>query len=143
MSPRGLVRLLGDAEEAEWGAAFRATLPVPGQGTLENRLKGVEVRAKTGTLESVSALSGWVRLRRTGSWAEFSILSSGMPKSKAAAIEDRIVRILARSAAPRRQGASVTGTRTTWSGDPSWAEDSNTSMVPAVSSTTWNETFLL
>ncbi len=125
-----------------WGKTLLQTLPVPGQGTLKDRLGGVRVRAKTGTLGGVSALSGWVRLEKSGSWAEFSILSSGMPKSQAAAIEDRIVRILAH-AARAGQGDSTTGTRTTWSGDPSSADDSKTSMTPSVSSTTWNGMFFL
>lgn len=142
VSPRGLVHLLAVAERETWGKTFRETLPVPGQGTLEDRLGGVKVRAKTGTLDGVSALSGWVRLERTGSWAEFSILSSGMPKSQAVEIEDRIVRILERSAR-FGQGDRTTGTRTTWSGDPSFADASNTSMIPSVSSTTWNGMFFL
>jgi D-alanyl-D-alanine carboxypeptidase len=55
------------------------------------------VQAKTGTLKDISALSGWVWLRRKHAWAEFSIMSSGMPKYVAAPMEDRIVRILTRS----------------------------------------------
>lgn len=140
VSPRGLVHLLAVSERAEWGQTLRETLPVPGQGTLEDRLRGVKVRAKTGTLDGISALSGWVWFEKKGAWAEFSILSSGMPKSQAAAIEDRIVRILARVGG---QGDSTTGTRTTWSGEPSSAEDSKTSMTPSVSSTTWNGMFFL
>lgn len=152
VSPRGLVSLLDSAESAPWGEVFRRTLPVPGQGTLDDRLDGVKVRAKTGTLDGISALSGWVWMERIDSWGEFSILSSGMPKSQAAGIEDRIVRILTRSAAPRvrrarsdrsAQGTSTTGTLTTWSGEPSSAEASKTSMIPSVSSTTWNGTFFL
>ena len=140
VSPRGLVRLLEVAERQPWGGTFRRTLPVPGQGTLEDRLKGVRLRAKTGTLDGVSALSGWVWLRRTDSWAEFSILSGGMPKSQAAGIEDAIVRTLARYA---RHGTRTTGTLTTWSGEPSSAEDSYTWITPSVSWGSWNATFLL
>lgn len=149
ISPRGLVDLLGRAEVEDWGPALRLTLPVPGQGTLDDRLAGVKLRAKTGTLDGISALSGWVWLERTRTWAEFSILSSGMPKSRAVAIEDRIVRIIARAAGPATgsagasYGASTTGTRTTWSGEPSSAEASYTSITPSVSSTTWNGMFLL
>lgn len=140
VSPRGLVRLLEATEREPWGGSFRLSLPVPGQGTLDDRLRGVKVRAKTGTLDGVSALSGWVWMERTGSWGEFSILSTGMPKSRAVQIEDAIVRTLARSA---RHGTRTTGTLTTWSGEPSSADDSNTWITPSVSSTTWNETFLL
>ena len=94
MSAIGIVRLLRVAEAASWGGALRATLPAPGQGTLEDRLHGVPVRAKTGTLHNISALSGWVQLARTGRWARFSILSSGFDAYRAKAIEDRIVRNL-------------------------------------------------
>ena len=141
VSPRGLVHLLEVAEREPWGGAFRLSLPVPGQGTLEDRLKGVQMRAKTGTLENVSALSGWLYLERTGTWAEFSMLSTGMAKSQAVEIEDRIVRTLARYARP--QGTRTTGTVTTWSGLPSSADDSNTLIRASVSWGIWNGTFLL
>lgn len=98
VSPQGLVKLLGVAELEEWGEAMREALPRPGQGTLEGRMRHLQVHAKTGTLTSVSSLSGWVFLRRSGVWAEFSILSRGVPKDHAMRVEDAIVRILARSA---------------------------------------------
>jgi D-alanyl-D-alanine carboxypeptidase/D-alanyl-D-alanine-endopeptidase (penicillin-binding protein 4) len=98
VSPAGLVRLLGAAELELWGEAFRESLPGPGQGTLEGRMKHVDVHAKTGTLTNVSSLSGFVFLRREQVWAEFSILSRGVPKDQAMRIEDAVVRILARSA---------------------------------------------
>jgi D-alanyl-D-alanine carboxypeptidase/D-alanyl-D-alanine-endopeptidase (penicillin-binding protein 4) len=90
----GLVRLLRVAESSSWGRALRGTLAAPGEGTLEDRLRGVPVRAKTGTLHDISALSGWVRLSRTGRWARFSILSSGFDASREKDIEDGIVRTL-------------------------------------------------
>ena len=141
VSPRGIVHLLEGAEGETWGGVFRRSLPVPGQGTLEDRLRGVKLRAKTGTLDGVSALSGWVWLERTRSWGEFSILSAGMPKSRAVEIEDAIVRTLARSA--RRQGTRVTGTLTMWSGAPFSADDSNTWITASISSPTRNRAFLL
>lgn len=98
VSPWGLARLLGWAEGQSWGARLRHLLPSPGDGTLAGRLKGVRVRAKTGTLRDISALSGWVWLRRSHSWGEFSILSQGISKAKAVSLEDRIVGILSRSA---------------------------------------------
>jgi D-alanyl-D-alanine carboxypeptidase/D-alanyl-D-alanine-endopeptidase (penicillin-binding protein 4) len=93
-----LVRLLWFAETRPWETALRASLPTGGQGTLAGRLKGVQVRAKTGTLIGISALSGWVWLEQEATWGEFSIMSRGMSKSEAVAIEDRIVRILANRA---------------------------------------------
>jgi D-alanyl-D-alanine carboxypeptidase len=89
------VRLLQHAGKEPWAAALRYSLASPGRGTLENRLQGARLRAKTGTLIDVSALSGWIWLRRREAWAEFSILSGGLPKFRAVAIEDEIVRQLA------------------------------------------------
>ena len=91
----GIVRLLWFAEDQPWGPDLRDALPTGGQGTLVNRLHGIDVRAKTGTLDEVSALSGWVK---TGpnAWTEFSILSQGLSKSTASGIEDRIVTIIDR-----------------------------------------------
>ena len=98
VAPGGMVRLLGYAEDRPWGEALRTSLPAAGEGTLEHRLNGVRLRAKTGTLTDISALSGYVWLRRTDVWAEFSILSSGMSKAFASAVEDDILRILTREA---------------------------------------------
>ncbi len=90
----GIVRLLWTAEAAPWGRALFDALPSGGQGTLRHRFARVEVRAKTGTLTDISGLSGWVWLERKQTWAGFSILSSGMDKSAASELEDRIVRIV-------------------------------------------------
>ena len=98
VSPRGIAKLLAAAEGEPWVGALRKTLPKGDQGTLEDRLPKVRLRAKTGTLENVSALSGWVWLKRPRTWGAFSILSRGMDKPVAANIEDRIVRILSASA---------------------------------------------
>ena len=103
VSARDLVRLLRFADTRPWGDELRDGLAAGGQGTLEDRLIGVKVRAKTGSLIEISALSGWVWLSKEGTWGQFSIFSRGMSKTEAAAIEDRIVRIVANrgSVAPR------------------------------------------
>jgi D-alanyl-D-alanine carboxypeptidase/D-alanyl-D-alanine-endopeptidase (penicillin-binding protein 4) len=94
ISPQDLVALLWFAETRPWGDELRLGLPTGDQGTLQGRLVGVKVRAKTGTLIDISALSGWVWMEKEGAWGEFSIMSRGMSKSDAVAIEDRIVRIV-------------------------------------------------
>lgn len=94
VSARGMVLLLRDAVTAPWLDALRAALPHAGEGTLRGRLKGVRIRAKTGTLSNVSALSGWVWITQEGRWAEFSILSHGRP-TRLKRIENRIVRTIA------------------------------------------------
>jgi D-alanyl-D-alanine carboxypeptidase len=98
VSPSGIVRLLDLMEDRPWGEDLREALPEGGEGTLRRRLLHVPVYAKTGTLTSISALSGYVWLRRRAVWAEFSILSR-LPKDAAVRIEDRVVRTLWRRAA--------------------------------------------
>ena len=94
ISSDGMVRLLAVA-----GPALRTTLPAAGQGTLAGRLAGIRVRAKTGTLLGrVSALSGWVWLVRARRWAEFSVLSQGLPKADAVRLEDHLVALVAANA---------------------------------------------
>jgi len=90
----GMVRLLWAAEDEDWLDALRRALPTGGQGTLKDRLKNVEIRAKTGTLTGLSALSGWLWIDRLDAWIEFSILSD-VAKPAASGLEDKIVRILA------------------------------------------------
>jgi D-alanyl-D-alanine carboxypeptidase/D-alanyl-D-alanine-endopeptidase (penicillin-binding protein 4) len=98
ISPQDLVALLWFADTRPWGDGLRLGLPTGGQGTLRGRLVGVKVRAKTGTLIDISALSGWVWMTKESAWGEFSIMSRRMSKSDAVAIEDRIVRIVANRA---------------------------------------------
>ena len=98
----GIVRLLWTADRHPWGATLRSSLPGGGQGTLEDRLSDVRLRAKTGTLENVSALSGWVWLDRAADWGEFSIMSSGMSTWASKTIENRIVRTIAAKASDPR-----------------------------------------
>jgi D-alanyl-D-alanine carboxypeptidase len=95
-SPLGVVTLLLDARRASWGRAFVRSLPTPRQGTLADRLAGLRLRAKTGTLfvRPASALSGYVRTA-AGTTVAFSILTAGYGSGEAEPIEDTIVRILA------------------------------------------------
>jgi D-alanyl-D-alanine carboxypeptidase/D-alanyl-D-alanine-endopeptidase (penicillin-binding protein 4) len=95
---RGIVHLLWDAEQQPWAGALRMALPAAGDGTLRHRLGGIRLRAKTGTLDRVSALSGWVWNDATDGWIEFSLLTSGMDEYPAKDLEDRIVQVLANSA---------------------------------------------
>ena len=91
-----LVTLLLLARSEPWFDPFLASLARPGVGTLEGRLAGVDVHAKTGTLIEmpVSTLAGYVRTR-TGELAAFAILSDGFAKDAAVRIEDTVVRAIA------------------------------------------------
>jgi D-alanyl-D-alanine carboxypeptidase/D-alanyl-D-alanine-endopeptidase (penicillin-binding protein 4) len=81
ISPRALTHLLAYASRQPWGAAWRETLPVAGvDGTLDNRFKNSSFKgrmwAKTGTLNEVNALSGYVTTA-SGRTVAFSILVNG------------------------------------------------------------------
>ncbi|MGA3371591.1 MAG: D-alanyl-D-alanine carboxypeptidase/D-alanyl-D-alanine-endopeptidase [Terracidiphilus sp.] len=81
IAPRACTQLLAYAWRQPWGAAWRETLPVAGvDGTLAERftkspLKG-RLWAKTGTLNEVNALSGYLTTA-SGKTLAFSILVNG------------------------------------------------------------------
>ncbi|CAN5704714.1 hypothetical protein BH18ACT15_BH18ACT15_10480 [soil metagenome] len=96
VSTNGLVRLLSrEMRDSSW-RPLRRSLAAGDQGTLEDRLQDVRVRAKTGSLFDVSALSGWVWSERGRGWIPFSIISRGVGQPAAIQLEDRVVRLLAR-----------------------------------------------
>lgn len=101
LTATSMVRLMAAAEaDPSWGRALVGSLPHGGQGTLVRRLRGEltarRVRAKTGYLNGVSALSGRVVSRRGERYA-FSILMNTADHrvSAAKATQDRIVTLLA------------------------------------------------
>ena len=96
VSAQGLATLLLLAQEEPWGRVLDASLAPSGDGTLEGRLIGIPVSAKTGTLfeTPVSSLSGYVT-DTAGTRVAFSVLSRGLDKGTAIEIEDAIVRALA------------------------------------------------
>jgi serine-type D-Ala-D-Ala carboxypeptidase/endopeptidase (penicillin-binding protein 4) len=101
VTTQGIVRLLWASDRQPWASDLRLALPIGGEGTLEGRLGHTRIRAKTGTLTDISALSGWVWSRRVKDWVEFSILSDGLSKDEAIRVEDAIVQIVsARAKAP-------------------------------------------
>jgi D-alanyl-D-alanine carboxypeptidase/D-alanyl-D-alanine-endopeptidase (penicillin-binding protein 4) len=76
---------------------FVDALAQGGTGTLRRRYKslGDRVRAKTGTIRGVSALSGYVTGRDGGRYV-FVILANGKSVGRARALQDRVVLALAR-----------------------------------------------
>jgi D-alanyl-D-alanine carboxypeptidase/D-alanyl-D-alanine-endopeptidase (penicillin-binding protein 4) len=95
LSARTMVTVLRHAADSPWCETFFESLPVPGEGTLSDRLHGVSVRAKTGTLIDTRALSG--RLRRNGESVYFSLLVDDITRDRSAVREnqDAVVRALA------------------------------------------------
>jgi serine-type D-Ala-D-Ala carboxypeptidase/endopeptidase (penicillin-binding protein 4) len=94
----GIVHMLWNAERQPWFGTLRMALPAAGQGTLRHRLPHIRIRAKTGTLDNISALSGWVWNGPTDGWITFSMLTSGMQEYTAKDLEDRVVAVLANRA---------------------------------------------
>jgi D-alanyl-D-alanine carboxypeptidase/D-alanyl-D-alanine-endopeptidase (penicillin-binding protein 4) len=81
IAPRALTQLLSYASRQPWGVDWRNTLPVAGvDGTLDNRFKDSPLKgrmwAKTGTLDEVNSLSGYLTAA-SGRTLAFSILVNG------------------------------------------------------------------
>lgn len=100
-----LTQLLVAVQREKWYPAYNNSLPVAGVrdkmvgGSLRNRLKNQstlgKVKAKTGTISTVSALSGYVT-SKSGQTFIFSILLNNLLEdTKGKKIEDDIVTILA------------------------------------------------
>jgi D-alanyl-D-alanine carboxypeptidase/D-alanyl-D-alanine-endopeptidase (penicillin-binding protein 4) len=88
ITPWALTRLLDYAAQQPWAAEWRGTLPVAGvDGTLVGRFRNSPLKgrmwAKTGTLNDVNALSGYLTAA-SGKTVAFSILVDGrQPGSEA------------------------------------------------------------
>jgi D-alanyl-D-alanine carboxypeptidase/D-alanyl-D-alanine-endopeptidase (penicillin-binding protein 4) len=100
VSPHQIVRLLAAMAGRRDGALFRASLAAPAEwGTLQHRMTGTAAhgncRAKTGTLNGVSALSGYCR-DVAGHTIAFSLLENGVCALCAKRLEDQMVPMLAR-----------------------------------------------
>jgi D-alanyl-D-alanine carboxypeptidase/D-alanyl-D-alanine-endopeptidase (penicillin-binding protein 4) len=81
VSPRAFTHLLSWASHQPWGAEWRDTFPIGGvDGTLQNRFRKSPLQgklwAKTGTLNEVNALSGYLTAA-SGRTLAFSIIVNG------------------------------------------------------------------
>jgi D-alanyl-D-alanine carboxypeptidase/D-alanyl-D-alanine-endopeptidase (penicillin-binding protein 4) len=105
VTPRAVVQLLEYARTAPWGQVFHDGLTGPGRpGTLSNRLRGLEGRAvgKTGTLNGVNAVSGYVTTPE-GRDLIFSIISnaSGLGSGPVVSAIDQMIMALGNGIVPR------------------------------------------
>jgi D-alanyl-D-alanine carboxypeptidase/D-alanyl-D-alanine-endopeptidase (penicillin-binding protein 4) len=101
IAPRACTQLLAYASRQPWGAAWRDTLPVAGvDGTLAERFRNSSLKdrlwAKTGTLNEVNALSGYLTAA-SGKTLAFSILVNGHRPGSEAELKavDRIAEAIA------------------------------------------------
>ncbi|HEX6924503.1 MAG TPA: D-alanyl-D-alanine carboxypeptidase/D-alanyl-D-alanine-endopeptidase [Longimicrobiaceae bacterium] len=118
LTARTAVRLLGYMPESDVWDSYFASLPAAAVPRgLEHRMRGTaaaaNLRAKTGTIRRVSALSGYVRTA-DGELLAFSILANGVPSTaRAKQSEDQIgARLAAFSRGDGAAGESVAATRT-------------------------------
>lgn len=103
-TPRGLVTLLARMRERPQGGRFAASLPVAGEsGSLRRRFGGTvgagRVRAKTGFIEHVHALSGYLTGADGHEYA-FSILVNGAAGDGVTDAIDRLVNAIVSGAVP-------------------------------------------
>jgi D-alanyl-D-alanine carboxypeptidase/D-alanyl-D-alanine-endopeptidase (penicillin-binding protein 4) len=83
ITPAATVKFLSWASRQSWGDAWRATLPIGGQtGSLARRFKGTPLEsrifAKTGTVQGVNALSGYM-VAASGETLVFSVIANERP----------------------------------------------------------------
>jgi len=95
VTARFLARVLQRIQTKKYAKVFLDSLPKPGEGTLGGRLKGQPVAAKTGTLDGVTSLSGYLGTDSAQPWT-FSIVCNHtvVPASKVRALQDKIVAAL-------------------------------------------------
>ncbi|MBX3112417.1 MAG: D-alanyl-D-alanine carboxypeptidase [Fimbriimonadaceae bacterium] len=95
VTPRFLARVLQQVRSKKYAKVFLDALPKAGEGTLSNRLKGQPVAAKTGSLDGVISLSGYLGTDSDEPWT-FSIVCNHTVASpaKVRAAQDKIVTAL-------------------------------------------------
>ncbi|MFN0134177.1 MAG: D-alanyl-D-alanine carboxypeptidase/D-alanyl-D-alanine-endopeptidase [Phycisphaerales bacterium] len=86
VAPRTLTRWLDHIQaDTRYGPAFVASLATPGEGTLRDRFRekklGATLRAKSGKIDGVRALSGYLT-GPDGSRLAFSVLINGLKKGE-------------------------------------------------------------
>ncbi|WP_010649687.1 D-alanyl-D-alanine carboxypeptidase/D-alanyl-D-alanine-endopeptidase [Oceanobacillus massiliensis] len=98
--PSEISKLLYEIQNKEWFPVYLASLPIAGEedrmigGTLRERMKGFSVKAKTGTIEGVSTLSGYMN-KSDGEKLIISIMINNLlDEDEGKVIEDEIIGIL-------------------------------------------------
>ncbi|MFC3039957.1 D-alanyl-D-alanine carboxypeptidase/D-alanyl-D-alanine-endopeptidase [Virgibacillus xinjiangensis] len=95
-----ITQLLYEIQKEEWFPAYFHSLPVAGNeerkigGTLRERMQGITVQAKTGTIHGVSTLSGYME-DTDGERAIFSIMINNLlDEEEGKSIEDDLLKIM-------------------------------------------------
>jgi serine-type D-Ala-D-Ala carboxypeptidase/endopeptidase (penicillin-binding protein 4) len=96
VAPRGVAIFLHWVAAQPWGTAWRATLPVGGEGMLGRRFAGTaldhKIFAKTGTLNATNAISGYL-VAKSGRTLTFAAYANDVPDGVDAvkAIDDALL----------------------------------------------------
>lgn len=98
VTARSVVRLLNWSRRQAWGGTFVASLADPTTGTLKGRLRGIDFRGKTGTLDGACSLSGFVKCK-SGRQLAVSLLMNhyACPTARVRALQDEFVKRVAAS----------------------------------------------
>ncbi|MBX7134571.1 MAG: D-alanyl-D-alanine carboxypeptidase/D-alanyl-D-alanine-endopeptidase [Fimbriimonadaceae bacterium] len=95
VTTRTLCRLLQWSKTKPWGADFEAGMVRGGKGTLAKRLEASSFVGKTGTLDAVVSLTGWVREPSGQTLTMSVILNHGISSSQdQRAVLDQLARFL-------------------------------------------------
>jgi hypothetical protein len=94
VTPRGIVKVLNWAGKQSWAPLWKSSLAYPGQpGTLSGRLKDSSFIGKTGSLNSVSSLSGYVKAANGDSYSVSILMNHFIaPASEARTVQDAMIR---------------------------------------------------
>jgi len=105
VQPNELTKLLFSIQTKSWFPSYYGALPVAGAkeklvgGTLRYRMNQEplvgNVVAKTGTLTTVSSISGYVKTKSKGNMVFSILINNVMDEEKAKKVEDRMIAILA------------------------------------------------
>jgi D-alanyl-D-alanine carboxypeptidase/D-alanyl-D-alanine-endopeptidase (penicillin-binding protein 4) len=99
VTSRAITQLLVWGSRQPTGAAWKAAMASPDKGTINGRLRGVDFHGKTGSLNMVSSLSGYLRTK-AGQDLVVSLVFNQftVPNSEAHQVQDAFVRVLDGSA---------------------------------------------
>src|SRR5690625_4297473 len=101
ISPHQITFLLAQIQREKWFSTFLHSLPSSGSrerlvgGTLIDRMEGLSVQAKTGTLIGVSTLSGYVDTKNEGRFIFSIMLNHLINEDVGPDIEDQLVQMIA------------------------------------------------
>lgn len=96
ISPYDIMLVLRYMYHSKLFDEYYGLMASPGEGTLENRLNSVDniMRAKTGTLDAVSCLSGYLRLNDENYCFSMMFNNFAFPRKKAEKIQEDILKEL-------------------------------------------------